>query len=426
MTVPFDLLVKVASEHRLKSSNIHSVDYDRENETLKVKFHSGGTYTYKDVPKSLFDRIKRVKSPGKFFHKHIKKDNTYAYEKLEKESEYKWYKSKDLSQRLVAGRPYPFSYLTGEAKELVEAIKNRDWENFKEEIGDTTFGAQMLLSQLTKLNHPVYADLSKAWKREKVWKDMFEEKGGKYHPNHMQGGSNFAKPSKIIKAFASAGIKINQREAERLADKYTGGKMEKEAYDLKVPADVSSMEHAPRDYSASNIDILGNLLLGKNYIPLPRQGEDISDAFRRMENFRNAAEIQGNMLSHNPVLERLGADPEKVKHIGKIMSTLGVGIPKPLHPVLGGDVGKASRDIAEMQSNPSAMSQFKEAAEIPEKVRAAILAGEKKLLKEFGRRGGISAAANKGKNHFKKWLDMGEEIVHPASDYTKQPNLPGM
>jgi len=149
---------------------------------------------------------------------------------LDKRAKYQFYKSKDLQERLVAGRPYPFSYLKGEAKELVDAIKNRDWDNFKEEIGDTSFAAQMLAAQATGLNHPVYADLSKAWKREKVWKDMFSEKGKEYHPNHMQGGSNYAKPSKIIKAFASAGLHLNQAEAERLANHYTGGKMEKEAF----------------------------------------------------------------------------------------------------------------------------------------------------------------------------------------------------
>jgi hypothetical protein len=111
----------------------------------------------------------------------------------------------------------------------MDAVKNRDMANFKEEIGDTTYAAQMLAAQATGLNHPVYADLSKFYNREKVWKDMFKSKGSTYHPKHMEGGSNFAKPSKIIKAFASAGINISQREAERLANKHTDGKMEKEA-----------------------------------------------------------------------------------------------------------------------------------------------------------------------------------------------------
>ena len=147
----------------------------------------------------------------------------------EKEAEYKWYKSKDLHRDVTNGRHYPLSFLTGEAKELLDAVKNRDMANFKEEIGDTSYAAQMLLAQATGLNHPVFADLSKFHAREKVWKDMFKEKGGTYHPKHMEGGSNYAKASKIIKAFQSAGIKVDQKEAERLANHYTGGKMEKEA-----------------------------------------------------------------------------------------------------------------------------------------------------------------------------------------------------
>jgi hypothetical protein len=75
-----------AANHELKSSNIKAVGYNKEDKSMDVAFHSGGNYTYKDVPKSLFDRIKRVKSPGKFFHKHIKRDNSYQYNKTEKEN----------------------------------------------------------------------------------------------------------------------------------------------------------------------------------------------------------------------------------------------------------------------------------------------------------------------------------------------------
>ena len=70
---------------------------------------------------------------------------------------------------------------------------------------------------------------------------MFREKGSTYHPKHMEGGSNYAKASKIIKAFASAGIKVDQREAERLANKYTGGKMEKEAANKIIPAHIRNL-----------------------------------------------------------------------------------------------------------------------------------------------------------------------------------------
>jgi hypothetical protein len=75
-----------AADHELKSSNIKAVGYNKDTKSLEVEFHSGGSYTYKDVPKSLFERIKKVKSPGKFFHKHVKKDAKYDYSKLEKEA----------------------------------------------------------------------------------------------------------------------------------------------------------------------------------------------------------------------------------------------------------------------------------------------------------------------------------------------------
>ena len=220
---------QAAADHPVVSSNIKAVGHDKKEKVLDVAFHSGGEYKYKDVPRGLYARLLKVKSPGKFFHKHIKKNNKFEYEKVNKEAEYKWHNSKDLHRDVTNGRHYPFSFLTGEAKELVDAIKNRDMANFKEEVGDTTYAAQMLAAQATGLNHPVYADLSKFHNREKVWKDIFREKGSTYHPKHMEGGSNFAKPSKIIKALASAGIRISQKEAEKLANKYTGGKMEKEA-----------------------------------------------------------------------------------------------------------------------------------------------------------------------------------------------------
>lgn len=84
-SIDFKSIALQKAAHELKSTNIKSVDYNKENKSLDVEFHSGGTYTYKNVPKSLFDRIKRVKSPGKFFHKHIKKkEDVYPYNKIEK------------------------------------------------------------------------------------------------------------------------------------------------------------------------------------------------------------------------------------------------------------------------------------------------------------------------------------------------------
>ena len=75
---------KAEATHELKSSNIKAVGYDKKEKELEVHFHSGGEYKYSDVPASLFHRLLKVKSPGKFFHKHIKRDNPFEYERLNK------------------------------------------------------------------------------------------------------------------------------------------------------------------------------------------------------------------------------------------------------------------------------------------------------------------------------------------------------
>jgi NTP pyrophosphatase (non-canonical NTP hydrolase) len=264
---------------------------------------------------------------------------------MDKESEYKLHWSKDLHRDVTNNRHYPFSFLTGEAKELVDAVKNRDWPNFKEEIGDTTYAAQMLAAQATGLNHPVYADLSKHYDREKVWKDMFKEKGSTYHPKHMQGGSNYAKASKIIKAFASAGIKVDQREAERLANKYTGGKMEKEAnIMISHPGTVTNLE-AYQPPEMSKMDIIGSLLLGENYIPQRREHESIYESTQRSK--RNT-----DYLTHHPLLTD--------------------SMSKNLSNVFGGDVNKAYKDVSHMLSDPEVMSQFKQAESIFDRLEKKI------------------------------------------------------
>jgi hypothetical protein len=70
----------------IKSSTIAAVDHDGKQ--LTVKFKSGATYDYPDVPKELHDRMMAAhdagESIGKFFHEHIKKGG-FAYNKREDE-----------------------------------------------------------------------------------------------------------------------------------------------------------------------------------------------------------------------------------------------------------------------------------------------------------------------------------------------------
>ena len=57
---------------RVRSSNIHSVGYDRETRTLEVEFQTGSIYQYLGVPEDVYDGLMRASSKGSYFHEHIK------------------------------------------------------------------------------------------------------------------------------------------------------------------------------------------------------------------------------------------------------------------------------------------------------------------------------------------------------------------
>jgi hypothetical protein len=54
------------------SSNIRSIGFEPESETLEVEFKSGGLYQYANVPKSLFDRFMAASSKGRFFDQYVR------------------------------------------------------------------------------------------------------------------------------------------------------------------------------------------------------------------------------------------------------------------------------------------------------------------------------------------------------------------
>ena len=62
----------------LTSSNIASAGYDDETGTLEIEFHNGGIYQYFDVPRSIYDQLVSVDSPGSFFHQQIRGVFRYA------------------------------------------------------------------------------------------------------------------------------------------------------------------------------------------------------------------------------------------------------------------------------------------------------------------------------------------------------------
>lgn len=56
----------------VESSNVASIGYDPESQTLEVQFVNGGLYSYGGVPDGLFEQFRDSNSPGRFFQSHIK------------------------------------------------------------------------------------------------------------------------------------------------------------------------------------------------------------------------------------------------------------------------------------------------------------------------------------------------------------------
>ena len=57
---------------RVVSSNIRSVGYEANTETLEVEFASGSVYQYFDVPESEYEGLMNAASKGKYFNRNIK------------------------------------------------------------------------------------------------------------------------------------------------------------------------------------------------------------------------------------------------------------------------------------------------------------------------------------------------------------------
>lgn len=67
----------------IRSSVIEKVSWISENnkETLKIYFHTGSIWEYENIPLTLFFKLIRSKSPGKYFNENIR--NIYCGHKIE-------------------------------------------------------------------------------------------------------------------------------------------------------------------------------------------------------------------------------------------------------------------------------------------------------------------------------------------------------
>lgn len=64
----------------VSSSNIASIGYDAESETLEIQFHNGGIYRYYGVPQAVYTGLMASSSHGSYLAQNIK--NRYQYKKV--------------------------------------------------------------------------------------------------------------------------------------------------------------------------------------------------------------------------------------------------------------------------------------------------------------------------------------------------------
>ena len=64
----------------VRSSNIHSIGYDKEELILEIEFQSGGIYQYFGVPEYAYNDLMTASSHGSYFSQAIK--DRYSYRKI--------------------------------------------------------------------------------------------------------------------------------------------------------------------------------------------------------------------------------------------------------------------------------------------------------------------------------------------------------
>ena len=62
----------------IASSNIASIGYDPDTQTLEIEFMNGSIYQYFDVPQHEYDALMGAGSHGEYFHSSIKGYYRYA------------------------------------------------------------------------------------------------------------------------------------------------------------------------------------------------------------------------------------------------------------------------------------------------------------------------------------------------------------
>lgn len=69
------------NRQNVKSSNLASVGYDAQTQTLEIEFLNGGIYQYFNVPNTVYTSLMAASSHGQYFDRYIKKSG-YRYLKV--------------------------------------------------------------------------------------------------------------------------------------------------------------------------------------------------------------------------------------------------------------------------------------------------------------------------------------------------------
>ena len=64
--------------HPVASTNVLSVGYDRQSQTLEVEFQAGSVYQYYGVPEHMYEQFMRASSKGQYLNTYIRDQYPYS------------------------------------------------------------------------------------------------------------------------------------------------------------------------------------------------------------------------------------------------------------------------------------------------------------------------------------------------------------
>jgi len=73
--------MNIPEMRHVESSNVDSIGYDIDTQTVFVRFLNGSLYIYKGVPEFEYENLLNAPSIGSYLHRNFK--NVYPYERIE-------------------------------------------------------------------------------------------------------------------------------------------------------------------------------------------------------------------------------------------------------------------------------------------------------------------------------------------------------